>query len=229
MSTAGSGSEPNSDAPTSNLSSAHEALATLVQGRSLEENDAEAFFGALLAGEVPEAAIGAALALIQSRGPAVAELTGAARVMRRHVSPVPVGELGDGAVLIDTCGTGGAPKTFNVSTAAAIVAAGALGVLGERDGLVKRVCVAKHGNRSRTGRGSAEVLAGLGVNIDASPEAQGRCLREAGVCFSFAIHHHPRDAVRDGAQASARVPDDLQRAGAHDQPGRRDPPTDRCV
>jgi len=81
--------------------------------------------------------------------------------------------------IIDTCGTGGAPKTFNISTAAAIVAVGA----GAK--------VAKHGNRSRTGRGSAEILHALGVNIEATPSVQCRCLDEVGVSFSFAVHHHP--------------------------------------
>jgi anthranilate phosphoribosyltransferase len=81
--------------------------------------------------------------------------------------------------LVDTCGTGGAAKTFNVSTSAAVVAAAA----GAK--------VAKHGNRSRTGRGSAEVLKALGVHVEASPETQAACLEEVGICFSFAPHHHP--------------------------------------
>jgi anthranilate phosphoribosyltransferase len=80
--------------------------------------------------------------------------------------------------LLDTCGTGGAPKTFNVSTAAGIVAA-ACGVR-----------VAKHGNRSRTGRGSAEVLECLGINIEANVEQQTRCLKDVGICFCFAPAHH---------------------------------------
>ena len=84
--------------------------------------------------------------------------------------------------LVDTAGTGGAPKTFNVSTVAAIIAAAAgRGTL----------AVAKHGNRSRTGRGSAEVLKQLGVNVDAGRETQAKCLDELGLCFCFAIHHHP--------------------------------------
>jgi anthranilate phosphoribosyltransferase len=81
--------------------------------------------------------------------------------------------------LLDTAGTGGAPKTFNVSTAAALVAAGAGAI------------VAKHGNRSRTGRGSAEALESLGIDVNADTETQGRCLEQAGICFCFAIHHHP--------------------------------------
>jgi len=153
-------------------------LAQLSRGETLDEGGAEEAFEIIMSGEAEEAQIGALLAMIQQHEPTVEELTGAARVMRRHVTPVPIGDEIRESV-IDTCGTGGAPKTFNISTAAALVAAGA----GAR--------VAKHGNRSRTGRGSAEVLQELGVNIDASPEVQARCLNEAGVCFSFAIHHHP--------------------------------------
>jgi len=120
--------------------------------------------------------------------------------------------------VIDTCGTGGAPKTFNISTAAAIVAAAASphhdgvgdgGKSGDGgdggDGDV-RVLVAKHGNRSRTGRGSAEVLAQLGVNIDAPPEVQGTCLQEAGVCFCFAIRHHPAAKHAAGVRKSLGFP-----------------------
>lgn len=139
-------------------------------------------FSVMLRGEAGEVEIAAALAAMQSRRPTVDELEGAARVMREHVERVPV----DPGVLdsvIDTCGTGGAPKTFNVSTAAAIIAAASQGA--------KPIRVAKHGNRSRTGRGSAEVLGALGVNLDATVIQQARCLEDAGVCFCFAIRHHP--------------------------------------
>src|SRR5690606_19872389 len=121
--------------------------------------------------------MGALLALLAMRTPTAEEILGAARVMRAHVEPVASSCAAD--ELVDTAGTGGAPKTFNVSTAAAIVAAAA----GAK--------VAKHGNRSRTGRGSAEVLRALGVNVDAPRDAQSHCLDAAGVCFCFAIHHHP--------------------------------------
>ena len=157
-----------------------EILGSLVGGHSLCESDARALFERMLRGELDEAQISGVLSLMQSRGVTLEELVGAARVMRRHVIAVPVPD--DGVPTIDTCGTGGAPKTFNVSTAAAIVAAGSA---------PGRLRVAKHGNRSRTGRGSAEVLAALGVHVDASPQVQARCLQEAGVCFCFAIHHHP--------------------------------------
>ncbi|MFG0274930.1 MAG: anthranilate phosphoribosyltransferase [Phycisphaerales bacterium] len=165
-----------------------EALATLVSGGTLDATRAEAVFESILTGEAEPAQVGALLALIQRRGAAVEEIVGGARVMRRHVERVPYEPTAD-IRLIDTCGTGGAPKTFNISTASAIVAAAA--------GFSRGVRVAKHGNRSRTGRGSAEVLQALGVKVDASPATQARCLEEAGVCFCFAIHHHP--AMRHAA------------------------------
>lgn len=170
-------------------------LARLLRNGVLSVEESEWLFEELLSGRLAEAQIGAVLSLIQSRGACVEELVGAARVMRRHVAPVPFSPApGPATVLVDTCGTGGAPKTFNISTAAAIIAAAASP---HNEGGALRVCVAKHGNRSRTGRGSAEVLATLGVNVDAPVEVQARCLAGAGVCFCFAIHHHP--AMRHAA------------------------------
>jgi anthranilate phosphoribosyltransferase len=152
-------------------------LRTLLGHRSLTTEESRDTFAAMMAGEVSQAEMGALLALLALRVPTAEELVGAARVMRENVARVPTQT--DPEALVDTCGTGGAPKTFNVSTAASIVAAAA------------GVRVAKHGNRSSTGRGSAESLKELGVNIDASPEVQARCLDEVGICFCFAIHHHP--------------------------------------
>ncbi|MBM43555.1 MAG: anthranilate phosphoribosyltransferase [Phycisphaerae bacterium] len=152
-------------------------LRTLLDGHSLSADAASDAFEAMMSGEVHHGEMGALLALLANRGPSRDELLGAARVMRRHVSPIACNTPSEN--ILDTAGTGGAPKTFNVSTAAAIVAAGAGAV------------VAKHGNRSRTGRGSAEVLQGLGVNVDAGTDVQARCLDEARICFCFAIHHHP--------------------------------------
>ncbi len=166
----------------------HDHLQILLEGRSLDERQAEEIFESLLKGELEEAAIGGLLSLIQRRGATTEELTGAARAMRRHVDRVPF-EPAEGVRVLDTCGTGGAPKTYNVSTAAAIIAAAA--------GFDEGLRVAKHGNRSRTGRGSAEILDRLGVNLDASPETQAQCLDEAGVCFCFAMRHHP--AMRHAA------------------------------
>lgn len=179
-----------------------EMLKALLAGESLSEPDAQDLFERCFAGELEEAQLASALSLIQTRGATIEELTGAAKVMRRHATPVPVPDDPKAAV-IDTCGTGGAPKTFNISTAAAIVAAAASP---HHDGGDVRVLVAKHGNRSRTGRGSAEVLAQLGVNIDAPPEVQGTCLDEAGVCFCFAIRHHPAAKHAAGVRKALAFP-----------------------
>jgi anthranilate phosphoribosyltransferase len=173
-----------------------ETLCDLVAGHRLSSDEAESLFEDLLGGLLDEAQIGAVLALIQSRSPSVDELVGAARAMRRHATAVPRSASMTG-VVIDTCGTGGTPKTFNISTVAALVAAGAA---------PGKVRVAKHGNRSRSGRGSAEVLGALGVNVDAGPAVQARCLEEAGVCFCFAPHHHPAAKHAAGARRSLGFP-----------------------
>lgn len=153
------------------------ALRKLIAGGTLSEEETAVTFASIMTGAIHAAEIGALLALLATRLPTVDELVGAARVMRERVERVPT-RL-DPRTILDTAGTGGAPKTFNVSTTAAIVAASC------------GASVAKHGNRSRTGRGSAETLAAAGVNIDATGPVQARCLENAGICFCFAIHHHP--------------------------------------
>ncbi len=180
----------------------HAALARLRDGGSLARGETNRVFESLLSGGMDDAQIGALLMAFAQRGPAIPELAGAADAMRAHVTPVAIPDS-PGVRVIDTCGTGGAPKTFNVSTAAAIVTAAC-----EPDPSsgVSRVVVAKHGNRSRTGRGSAEVLQSLGVNVDASPETQRACLRTAGVCFCFAIHHHPAMRFAAGPRRSLGFP-----------------------
>jgi anthranilate phosphoribosyltransferase len=155
-------------------------LLQLSRAQTLDEAATSLLFSQLLDGALTPAQIGAVLGMIALRGPTTDELVGAARVMRAHAEMVP--RPARPAVILDTCGTGGAPKTFNVSTIAALVVAAAA---------PGRVGVAKHGNRSRTGRGSAEILSALGVAVDAPPAVQSRCLAGAGVCFCFAIHHHP--------------------------------------
>ncbi|MCA9282777.1 MAG: anthranilate phosphoribosyltransferase [Phycisphaerales bacterium] len=157
-------------------------LAHLLTLKAMTGAQAERAFSDVLTGQANEVQVGAMLALIAAREPTLEEIVAGARVMRAHATNTPIAEdLRDS--VIDTCGTGGAPKTFNISTAVAFVVAGAQGV--------RPVRVVKHGGRSRTGRGSAEVLAHLGVNIDAPPEVEGACLREIGVCFCFAVNHHP--------------------------------------
>lgn len=152
----------------------------LLAGGSLSASETTRAFESLMRGEAHDAEVGALLALLATRTPTSEELLGAARVMRANVERVPTSI--DGERLVDTAGTGGAPKLFNVSTVAAVIAAAA----GQGS-----FAVAKHGNRSRTGRGSAEVLERLGVNVNCSREQQARCLEEAHICFCFAIHHHP--------------------------------------
>jgi len=132
----------------------HQTLRSLLDGHPLDDSSAEQTFLALLNGQLDQAQTGALLALIQTIPPNAQTLTGAARAMRAHVEKVEY-TCQPGEVLIDTCGTGGAPKSFNVSTAAAIVAAS---VQLPTDAPINKIIVAKHGNRSRTGRGSAEVL-----------------------------------------------------------------------
>jgi len=152
-------------------------LKDLLQGHTLSAEATADVFTAMMTGTVHHGEIGAFLALLATRTPTSEEILGAARVMRENVDRLESSIAPER--IVDTAGTGGAPKTFNVSTAAAIVAAAAGAV------------VAKHGNRSRTGRGSAEVLRELGVDVDAGRDVQRRCLEEANVCFCFAIHHHP--------------------------------------
>ncbi len=155
-------------------------LKTLSQGATLSEQDAYEAFEIMMTGRATGAQIGALLAAMQVRagGPAVSEITGAARVMREHATAVTVP---DGMTVIDTCGTGGDHAgTFNVSTAAAIVAAGA------------GAHVAKHGNRSVTSKsGSSQVLEALGVKLDVDGDTLTRCLESARICFCFAPAHHP--------------------------------------
>ena len=164
-------------------------LAQLADGIPLSESQAESLFDLMVAGELSDPQIASVLSLLRVRPFTVDELVGAARSMRRHVTPIP-GAAEIPGTLIDTCGTGGTAKTLNVSSIAAFAVAGTA-LDPNRCGVSRRVLVAKHGNRSRSGRGSAEVLAGLGVNIEAPPHIQAQCLNEANICFCFAIHYHP--------------------------------------
>ena len=150
-------------------------LGKLADGQTLSEEDAETFFAACLRGEPTPAQIAAAVTAMRMRGETVGEITACARAMRRSAVM-----LEHDFEVIDTCGTGGdGLHTFNISTAAAIVGAG---------GGLK---VAKHGTRALSSRsGSSDVLAALGVNIEADQDAQRRALTEAGICFLYAPAHH---------------------------------------
>ncbi|MDR7115932.1 anthranilate phosphoribosyltransferase [Caulobacter sp. BE254] len=150
-------------------------LAKLADGQTLDEDDAETFFAACLRGEPTPAQVAAAVTAMRLRGETVGEITACARAMRRAAI-----HLNHPYEVIDVCGTGGdGLHTLNISTAVGFVAAG---------GGLK---VAKHGNRAITSKsGTADVLAALGVNIDASLAQQRHALDTAGICFLFAQSHH---------------------------------------
>ncbi|MFW5697909.1 MAG: anthranilate phosphoribosyltransferase [Fimbriimonadaceae bacterium] len=151
-------------------------LESLIAGETLTSEKAENVMNQLMDGELHDAQIGAVLVLIRQRGATPAELAGFAKAMREHAVAVKY----DGKDLIDTCGTGGGSPSFNLSTAAALMAAGA----GAK--------VAKHGNRKVTGScGSADVLEALGVKLGGDEAHMKRALDEAGVTFLFAPAHHP--------------------------------------
>jgi anthranilate phosphoribosyltransferase len=153
------------------------AIARLVGGASLAEEEMAAVTTRLLAGEVTPAQIGALCVALRMKGESVDELAGAARTMRAHMTRVPDVP----AHTIDTCGTGGdGHGTFNISTAAALVVAAA------------GVPVAKHGNRAASGTvGGADVLEALGVRLALDPATASACLRETGFVFLFAPAFHP--------------------------------------
>ncbi|WP_298742935.1 anthranilate phosphoribosyltransferase [uncultured Brevundimonas sp.] len=150
-------------------------LAGLVDGRVLSDDEAHAFFAACLRGEPTPAQVAAAVTALRIRGETVGEIAAFASAMREAAL-----RLDHPYEVIDTCGTGGdGQHTFNISTAAALVLAGA--------GLK----VAKHGNRALSSRsGSSDVLAALGVNLAATPAQQRRALDRAGIAFLFAPTYH---------------------------------------
>ncbi len=150
-------------------------IAKAADGNSLTEDEAAQAFNIMMSGEATPSQIGAFLMALRVRGETVEEITGAAKTMRAKAKSV---SAPDNA--IDTCGTGGdATGTYNISTAAAMVVAGA------------GVPVAKHGNRSNSSKsGSSDVLDALGVNLGATPETVTNCIEKAGVGFMFAQAHH---------------------------------------
>jgi anthranilate phosphoribosyltransferase len=152
------------------------ALADLIAGHDLTEEDARGVLLEIMGGRTGEAQTAAFLSALRVKGETAEEIVGMARAMSELVEKVDV----DADVILDTCGTGGdAAGTFNISTAAALVAAGA------------GVTVAKHGNRSATGKcGSADVLEALGVVIELAPGQVSRCIAECGIGFMFAPRHH---------------------------------------
>ena len=153
-----------------------EAIAKVIEGADLSRGEMADAMNQIMSGEATDAHIGAFLIALRVKGECVDEIAGAASVMREKATPIATKH----DVIVDTCGTGGDHSgTFNISTTAAFVAAGA------------GLCVAKHGNRAATSQsGSADVLGALGVNIEASPETVSRCLDDVGIGFLFAISLH---------------------------------------
>lgn len=151
-------------------------LNKLVRRQNLNEAETAETVDQILAGALTEAQIAGFLAALATKGETSAELTGAARALRRRAIRVQA----RGQVVVDTCGTGGdGGGTFNISTTAALIVAGA------------GVCVAKHGNRSVSSRcGSADVLEALGLNLEAEPEVMEQALNEIGLAFLFAPRYH---------------------------------------
>jgi len=179
---------------------------------SLSRMAARAVMGEVLSGQCTDAQIAALLVALRMKGETVEEIVGFAEAIRAAASPLPI-ERGADAIavsgtgrealaqecendaLVDTSGTGGdASGTFNISTATALVTAGA------------GVRVAKHGNRSISSKcGSADVVEALGINIQLSPQRAAQCLREVGICFLYAPNLHPAMKQVQGVRRELRM------------------------
>src|SRR4051812_12425172 len=151
------------------------AIDEICSGTHLTADHTSAALAEIMEGRASEVQTAAFLISLRAKGETVSELVGLARTMRQLAAHVEIEEPG----LVDTAGTGGGPTTFNISTTAALIAAGA------------GCPVAKHGNRSATSRsGSADVLEALGVDIELSPAEVATCIEEVGFGFMFAPKHH---------------------------------------
>ncbi len=166
-----------------------DSLQKLISGQHLTEPEAHDAMQSIMAGEATPTQIAGFLVALRMKGETVEEITGFARAMREAAVKVEA----KSRPLVDTCGTGGdGSHTFNISTAAAFIAAGA------------GVKVAKHGNRAASSQcGSADVLEELGVNINLSPEQVARCIDEIGIGFLFARSFHP--AMRHAAPVRSEL------------------------
>jgi anthranilate phosphoribosyltransferase len=170
-----------------------QSIAHLLDRRDLSEDDAYAAMMQIMAGEATQAQIGGFLVALRMKGESVAEIAGCARAMRANAVAV----TPQRRPLTDIVGTGGDHSgTFNISTTAAFVIAGA------------GVPVAKHGNRSITSKaGSADVLGALGVRLDIDARQVAACIDEAGIGFCYAVNHHPamRHAIGPRRELAART------------------------
>jgi anthranilate phosphoribosyltransferase len=166
-----------------------EALVQIQSGRDLDPSQMHELMNQVLAGAIPPEQMGAFLLELRAKGESVGEIAGAALALREKM--LPIRSCGSG--ILDTCGTGGdGSQTFNISTAAAIVAAAA------------GATVAKHGNRKVTSStGSADVLQALGIQVDADRDIVERCLDDLGLCFCYAPKLHP--AMRHVAEVRKQL------------------------
>jgi len=166
-----------------------EAISKVAKAENLTEEEAVQVMEEIMSGKATDAQIGAFITALRMKGETVEEITGCAKVMRAKATKIDVlpevdidrEEINiDWETIVDTCGTGGTgTNTFNISTTTAFVVAGC------------GVRVAKHGNRGvSSGCGSADVVQGLGVNLDVPPETVGKCVREIGIGFLYAPLFH---------------------------------------
>ena len=169
------------------------ALDALINRQDLSAADMEALMDDIMEGRLTPAQIGAVLMALRMKGETVEEISAAARSMRGHATRI---DAGPGPI-VDTCGTGGdGAGSINISTCAAFIAAGA----GAK--------IAKHGNRSVSSQcGSADVLKALGVNLEATPEKVGECVREVGIGFLFApmLHGAMKHAIGPRRELGVRT------------------------
>jgi anthranilate phosphoribosyltransferase len=171
----------------------HSLIKKVEAGTDLSRQEAELAMEEILSGRSDEETIVSLLSALRAKGEMAGELVGFARAMRRHAISVFANGSRPDELLVDTCGTGGdSSGTFNISTAAAFVAAGA------------GVHIAKHGNRSISSKcGSADVLEALGVSLDVAPEQVGAAIREIGIGFLYAPALHT--AMRHAMPARRRL------------------------
>jgi len=170
-----------------------EAIANVVEGKHLSRVEAEDTMSEIMAGEATDAQIAALITALRMKGETVDEIAGFASIMREKATAVPSKRN----IVVDTCGTGGdGSRSFNISTVAAFVTAGA------------GICVAKHGNRSVSSQcGSADVLMELGVNVEADVETLSWCLDHVGLAFLFApmLHRAMKYAIGPRREVGIRT------------------------
>ena len=174
---------------SSPLQAIQSAMLAASENASLTSKQVDDALTAIFSGQVETAIIEKWLRLMSARVPTTAEIFGGVQALLRTGSSIPTDIACER--IVDTAGTGGAPKMLNVSTLSAMIIAACRGV------------VAKSGNRSRTGFGSSETLAALGVNIQAEPATQAKMLTECGFCFCLALKHYP--AARFAADARKAI------------------------